>query len=583
MTVGWLARVAALLIGGAALAPLAAQDAVVADEVDGRQTLTVRMYAAAGSVAPGGLGFVRVEIDGKDDREHDLDFELGTRDWSGYDIGVHRRLRLPPGERLRFFAPLPSGEHEVAYRLLVDGREHEASVALARGSGVTALLLSERGDELGAATTLLGAVPRLGKASPTVTLCLPDDLPADWRLLTAFHLLIVDGRAPLPGEAQEAVRRFVFAGGIAVLVAPQNLPPGPLRTLLPLGAEVAGHGLGTVAALPTLASGGEPLRRVAAALPVLSPSPWPGALASPEPQQVPGLGEPPVGGFLAILILFAVVAGPLNLLWTRRRKRPLLLLATIPALGLGTSVMILGYGYLHDGLGVRGAETSWTWLDQARHEVAVVSLRTLFAGAAPADLQLGPDTFVISPRASQRARRIVDNWRLELDSGRLGSGVLPPRTPTPLLVRQQGTARERLRARRIGDQLELLPDGGIVPVGDVLLRDLDGIYWHGAAGRLARVSGNQASTSLAAWRSEAETLPLVGAEEVPWAGPRGEREPVSAAPVARRLLPQNELPNGSYLLMTQVAPWLDQHGLEVAFDDRRHFVFGTMSAEDFVR
>ncbi|MBZ0152990.1 MAG: hypothetical protein K8J09_15810, partial [Planctomycetes bacterium] len=94
---------------------------------------------------------------------------------------------------------------------------------------------------------------------------------------------------------------------------------------------------------------------------------------------------------------------------------------------------------------------------------------------------------------------------------------------------------------------------------------------------------NQASSSLAAWRSEAETLPLVGAEEVPWAGPRGEREPVSAAPVARRLLPQNELPNGSYLLMTQVAPWLDQHGLEVAFDDRRHFVFGTMSAEDFVR
>lgn len=576
----WLA---ALLGCGVVLAPLPAQDAVIVDEVDGRQTVAVRMFAAAGTVAPGGLGFVRVEIDGKDEHEHDIDFELGTREWSGVDIGVHRRLRLPPGELVRFFAPLPSGEHEVAYRLRIDGREHESSVALARGNGPTALFISERGDELGAATTLLGAVPRLGKASPTVTACLPDDLPADWRLLTAFHLLIVDGRAPLAGEAQEAVRRYVFAGGIAVLVAPQALPPGPLRTLLPLGAEVVGHGLGIVAALPALATGGEPLRRVAAALPVLSPSPWPGAVASPDPQQVPGLGDPPVGGFLAILILFAVVVGPLNLLWTRRRKRPLLVLATIPALGLGTSAMILGYGYLHDGLGLRGAETSWTLLDQARHEVAAVSLRTLFAGAAPGDLQLGPDTFVVSPRASRRVRRVVDNWRLELDTGRLGSGVLPPRTPTPLLVRQQGTARERLRARLAGDHLELLPDGGITPVGPVLLRDLDGVYWHGEARRLVRVSRNQASTSLAAWRSEAATLPLVDAVEPSWTGPRGEREPVSAVSVAGRLLPYDELPNGSYLLMTQAAPWLDQHGLEVAFDDRRHFVFGTMSAEDFVR
>jgi hypothetical protein len=40
---------------------------------------------------------------------------------------------------------------------------------------------------------------------------------------------------------------------------------------------------------------------------------------------------------------------------------------------------------------------------------------------------------------------------------------------------------------------------------------------------------------------------------------------------------------GQYVTRVARAPWLDEHGLSVAYDAQTHFVFGRMQEQDFVR
>ena len=35
--------------------------------------------------------------------------------------------------------------------------------------------------------------------------------------------------------------------------------------------------------------------------------------------------------------------------------------------------------------------------------------------------------------------------------------------------------------------------------------------------------------------------------------------------------------------MVDQAPWISEHGLDVDYDEQRHWVFGRLAAEDFVR
>src|SRR5690606_28515300 len=71
------------------------------------------------------------------------------------------------------------------------------------------------------------------------------DLPGDWRLFTAYPLILVDGQSPLAAETQEALRRYVHAGGVVCIGGVERLPAGPLRSLGEAATEgVHRHGLG---------------------------------------------------------------------------------------------------------------------------------------------------------------------------------------------------------------------------------------------------------------------------------------------------------------------------------------------------
>lgn len=112
-------------------------------------------------------------------------------------------------------------------------------------------------------------------------------------------------------------------------------------------------------------------------------------------------GEPPVGAFLVIILLFATAIGPLNFLFARRHGRHLLLV-TIPALALVTCTGIGAYGIASDGLfTVHERVLSATLLDSQRHQATTIAVTGVYAALSPGEAKFpAQHAFVPGPDSS---------------------------------------------------------------------------------------------------------------------------------------------------------------------------------------
>lgn len=580
-----------LLAGAVAVAGLLrAQDEVsIAHEANGRAIATLHAFFATGADEPGGLTFVRIDTHNVDSVAHTCAVEVATRHWDRGDVWVSHRMQLGPQERGRVFLPVPTPMLIGEVRLVVDGTAEIAHANPSNPGGAAVLTVLSRPDLEVDALPVVRALPTSFKELSRLVPCPADDLPTDWRMFTGFHAVLVDGRAAVAEGVQEALRRYVFAGGTVLVAHGQRMAAGSLRSLAN-GAPVAmvAHGLGQAVFVGSLGGDTSSMRELVDRLAPMGVGPLPVASAPQQVQPVPGIGQVRVTVFLSIILVFAIAVGPVNLLWLRRRRRPLLLLITVPALGFGTTAVILAYGLFHDGFGVRGTVTSWSYVDQQRHEAVAIAARTLFSGLAPGSLTMGGDAILLAPRACDRDR--LDRWHFEPGLQRLDGGALPSRVPTPLISVQQALVRQRLVVR-FGDQAaEVLADGGLQPIGTVVLRDHDGSLWCGEAPTLRRVDAAALQTALTALQRDGSSL-AVAPQQQPVRSRRSRRYPIevedaSTGPsdigvLGARLFAA--LAPGEFLTRTARAPWLDEHGLDVDYDQQLHFVRGRLSEEDCLR
>lgn len=571
--------------GAAVLAAAGAQEQRLVHSEQDRPVVTLTANVCAGSARPNGVGFVRLEVENLEPRPREALVVLATTRGSAADVRVTRSFALGPQERAVAFLPVPRplGFAQLTFR--VDGKEQVAAFAIAKGDGLVGLVLAERPDAAPATQLRLQAATSPWPGTAEVVAIAAGDAPTDWRLYSGFHVVVLDTRSRVPTDVQEALRRAAFAG-LCVVVAGDGLSAGPLRQLAAATRGVAPLGFGRLAVIPSLEGDAASARTIMAGLGTLGEGPLPVADTLLFAQPIPGLGQAPVAAFLLVIVLFAAIAGPVNFLLLRRWRRPLLALVTVPVLGFGTTFVILLYGFVHDGFGVRGVVTSWTCLDQAQHEAAAVVSRTLFAGRAPGAVTMGPDTLLLAPRATQRESRAADRWHFDSTAGRLDGGVLPSRTPTPWVAVQQGVARQRLVARKAGDGWQLTGDGGIEATGEVVLRGLDGAFYGGQAPDLRPLSRPAALQLLERLAARGGSLEVEVPQERQWRH-RGGPLPVDLETrplgmLAERVFSAASLPPGGYVAQVRTAPWLDAHGLAIADDLQRHFVRGRMHGEDFL-
>jgi hypothetical protein len=553
-----------LLAAALLLAPVPAQGWLQSDP---DSPVQVRALPVTGT-RPGGLGYLLVEATNGSGDAHQLRVGYDTSSWTkGVSIRSSRQTELGPQEMVHWLLPLPTCPGAGAQlRVEVDRRERmQETISLGERGGAAGLFVTERSTRASDVLSWLGDVGG-HHAKPRVQTVAPGELPADWTLLSTFDAVLVDGSAALGAEGQELLRRYAAAGGTVVVAGRQQLRAGPLRDGLEEHDGDWRPGLGQVAAVDDWHDGGVDRAAMNARE---TGGCAPSALYAES--EVPGLGRVPVRAFLVLILLFAVVAGPVNLFVVfRRRRQPLLALLTVPALGLGTTGAILGYGLFADGFGVQGVLRSMSVLDQAQHEVASWSARTLFAGLSPSRLEVPAGVCVdclqaLGVGSGEPSGNTLD-YRAD---GSLEGGVLPPRTVTTLVTCQQAPARERLRFRARADAWEVLADGAFAPQPGMLVLCDD----RGQCFALDESDGN-ALRPVDPERAAQLAQQMVGELRI-------EGNELQAR--LRSAWGGDAFPRGSYVGVFAAAPWLPDHGLHPRLHRATHLVFGRCAAEDFVR
>lgn len=261
---------------------------------------------------------------------------------------------------------------------------------------------------------------------------------------------------------------------------------------------------------------------------------------------IPGLGEISHRGIVGLLVLFALIIGPLNFFLVKRSGRPGLLLLTIPFLALFCSALLLVYGIFYQGLGIQSGSKTLTVLDQRGHRASTVEGRLFFAGLSPGGLRPAPETLVF-PTDASTASGFVEEWS---PGGLVLSGdYAPPRRPTRHVLLADAASRLRLVVGE-GEVENALDER----VEELVLLDAEG-RWHRLAAPLA-------------------------------AGGRGalvEADPLD--PDVRRTLEaffatwrrdEEFLPRGSYLARVERSPFQDDLGLGGTERRSAHWILGIL-------
>ena len=192
---------------------------------------------------------------------------------------------------------------------------------------------------------------------------------------------------------------------------------------------------------------------------------------------IPGLAAIPYRAFTLLLIAFAILIGPVNFILVKKSGRPVLLLLTIPALALVTSLLLFGYAVFWQGLDVKTASHSYTVLDQRARRSATAEARMIYAGMAPGEgLRPAAGTVCHAAIPKPEGFRRQPEFVLHVELGEetlLSADYLPSRKAVNQVLLSDRAARARLEVEAAGEKLAVTNGLG-ARIDELLLRDREG-------------------------------------------------------------------------------------------------------------
>jgi hypothetical protein len=203
---------------------------------------------------------------------------------------------------------------------------------------------------------------------------------------------------------------------------------------------------------------------------------------------VDGFGFP-VRALFALILGFAVLIGPVNLLVLRRYGRRLWLLWTIPAISVLTTAGLLVFALVAEGWTPILRSDALTLLDQRQGRAFTIGVLGIYAPVMPSDGLHAPASAELT---------INERWSGPSGSGRqldwttdqhLARGWLEPRTPAAFAWRDAASRSERLTVHAEGAGIEI-GNGLGVPITEPWVAGTDGRVFSGrqiAAGAAARL------------------------------------------------------------------------------------------------
>src|SRR5262245_7947412 len=201
----------------------------------------------------------------------------------------------------------------------------------------------------------------------------------------------------------------------------------------------------------------------------------------------------PIRGLFLLMLLFAVVIGPVNYMLLARRKKRVWLWWTAPAIAAVASLGVFGYAMLAEGLQASARAEVMTILDESARRATTIGLTAFYAPLTPGDgLRFSYDTEVTPQLAWRtgyyvvgrsagigRVSRTID-WT---EDQHLASGWITARVPAHFVVRKSETRRERLDVRREGSEITVVNGLGA---------DIKKLWWAERDGRVYSAENVQA-------------------------------------------------------------------------------------------
>ncbi len=204
-----------------------------------------------------------------------------------------------------------------------------------------------------------------------------------------------------------------------------------------------------------------------------------------EAHKVPGTERAPIGGFVLVAGLFALLVGPVNLWWVRRRDARHLFLVTTPLLSLATCAGLLTYNLIAEGVALRRSARQIAVLDQPQGRAAVWTAATYFGGFAGGDITLDPEAKLL-PFEPGRGDRWNYRYQQQRDSAGYGldwsdgqvatGGWIPARINRHLAYAELRPLGDRLIVTRDGDGWNAT-NGFTSTMTELCWRDAQGRWW----------------------------------------------------------------------------------------------------------
>ena len=310
----------------------------------------------------------------------------------------------------------------------------------------------------------------------------------DWLGFSRYDGVVVTDEdiRQMPSDVQSALWQYVECGGALLVLGGGNLPDNWIsRIEIPdksagIANSRVGFGECIVSAEMNTSSLNQTQWRQIVHSWVRTATPWQVQLSVAEANNrfpvVRDFGVP-VRGLFLLMLVFAIVIGPVNLIVLSRKKRRIWMLWTVPVISLTTCFAVFLYATFSEGWNRYIRTEGLTILDQRSNRATSIGLTAFYSALTPGDglhfgyqTELTPQIFDATP-----IPRTVD-WTHDQH---LGRGWIAARVPAHFKVRKTEVRRERVTVRR-GEATRLNIVNGLgADIDQFWLADTDGTIYFG--------------------------------------------------------------------------------------------------------
>lgn len=156
----------------------------------------------------------------------------------------------------------------------------------------------------------------------------------------------------------------------------------------------------------------------------------------------------PAVPLMLVMVVFAIIVGPVNYIVLMRRKRLMLLLVTTPLISLVFAGLIVGYAFVAEGWGIQQGIHSMTYLDEIRQQAATIGNMGIYGAVSPDGLKFS------EAMELRFGEGTADSGYLQIDdsAGQLLTGSwFVPRLPGAIAFRKAENRLERLKINPLAD------------------------------------------------------------------------------------------------------------------------------------